>query len=81
MSDKGWTSQYHFTEYMLAFAEATENMKKPIVLFVDGHISHQSIEVSKLCEDNEIILYSLPPHASHIVQPLDVGIFKTMKAE
>lgn len=28
-----------------------------------------------------VILYCIPPHSSHILQPLDVGVFKTMKAE
>jgi DDE superfamily endonuclease len=59
----------------------TAHIKKTILLLVDGHTSHQSIRAANLCKDNNIILYALSAHSSHIMQPLDVGIFKTMKTE
>lgn len=31
------------------------------------------------CEKNEIILFLLPPHTSHLLQPLDVGVFHAFK--
>ncbi|KAF6200403.1 hypothetical protein GE061_006706 [Apolygus lucorum] len=52
----------------------------PVILFVDGHKSHLSMELSKFCAENEIIVYCLPPNATHIVQPCDVGIFRPLKA-
>ena len=30
--------------------------------------------------DSKVILLYLPPHSSHILQPLDVGVFATLKA-
>ena len=56
-----------------------DKVKFPVVLFLDGHSSHVSISVAQFCLEHEIILYCLPPHASHILQPLDVAVFGPMK--
>src|SRR5437773_1584544 len=31
------------------------------------------------CMDNNIVLMILPPHSSHLTQPLDVGVFGLLK--
>lgn len=46
---------------------------------MDGHRSHMSIELSQFCDDNDIILYALPPNATHLMQPADVSLFKPLK--
>lgn len=51
-----------------------------MVLFVDGHKSHLSLELADFCSQNQIILYCLPPNSTHIMQPCDVAIFKPLKA-
>ena len=56
-----------------------KNVQKPVILFVDGHKTHVTIHPSKFCEDNEVILYLLPPNTSHILQPADVGAFWPLK--
>lgn len=66
----GWVAN-HFSKF------ATE---RPCVLIVDGHSTHIDLEVSKLCRDLQIHLYCLPPHTSHVLQPLDVGFFGAFKA-
>ncbi|XP_005105548.1 uncharacterized protein LOC101864008 isoform X1 [Aplysia californica] len=63
------------------FIPDTAALKKPVLLLLDGHVSHQSLRASQLCQENSIVLYCLPAHISHIMQPLDVAVFKTMKAE
>lgn len=45
------------------------------LLFLDGHSSHITREAIRFCEKNKIILLCLPSHSTHILQPLDVGIF------
>ena len=49
-------------------------------LLVDRHTTHQSPEVHKFCRLNGIILYRLPPHATHVLQPCDVSVFKSPKS-
>ncbi|XP_065363191.1 uncharacterized protein LOC135956584 [Calliphora vicina] len=57
------------------------NVQRPILLFVDGHKSHMTLELSQFCEDNNIILYALPPNTTHMLQPADVSVFKPLKQE
>ena len=45
------------------------------LLVVDGHNSHFSMEFLQFCSHNQIELFCLPPHTTHILQPLDVGLF------
>lgn len=51
----------------------------PVVVFLDGHKFHLSLNLSILCSENKIILVSLFPNATHILQPLDVAVFGPMK--
>lgn len=57
-----------------------QNIEFPIVLFVDGHKSHLILPISTFCKDNGIVLVALLPNATHILQPLDVALFKPLKA-
>jgi len=56
-------------------------VRKPVVLFVDGHTSHINLEVAKLSREENIVLYCLLEHASHLMQPCDVGLFGPLKRE
>ena len=81
-SESGWMRSETFFEYIANGLNkwVTDNkIKRPILLLVDGHKSHLSIELSQFCDDNEIILYALPPNTTHIMQPADVSVFKPLK--
>ncbi len=56
-------------------------VRKPVVLFVDGHTSHINLEVAKLSREENIVLYCLLEHASHLMQPCDVALFGPLKRE
>ena len=49
------------------------------LLVLDGHESHSSIDFHQLCEEKKIITLCMPPHSSHLLQPLDVGCFAPLK--
>ena len=81
-TESGWMKSETFFEYIAnAFNPWIENnnIMKPVIMFVDGHRTHLTMQVSKYCEDNGIILYLLPPNTTHILQPADVGAFKPLK--
>lgn len=42
----------HFLPYL-----KDQNIEKPVILFVDGHRSHLTKEVSQLCDENGVILW------------------------
>ena len=74
-SDNGWINTEIFYGWLANHFIQSIPPKRPVILLLDGHSSHIDIEISQLCRENKIILYCLPPHASHIVQPLDLFIF------
>ena len=41
----------------------------------DGHKSHISVDLITWAQSYNIIMYVLPAHTSHILQPLDVGCY------
>ena len=51
----------------------------PRLLILDGHHSHLAPDFQKACEEFGITTVFLPPHTSHVTQPLDVGCFGPIK--
>lgn len=47
----------------------------PIIIFFDGHGSHLTVRMIALARKCGVHLFCLPPHTTHKLQPLDVGIF------
>jgi len=45
------------------------------MLIVDSYASHITTKVIKFCLAYRIILLCLPPHTTHMLQLLDVGLF------
>ena len=77
---KGWTEDSIAVEWLekvfLPYTDTTE----PRLLILDGHGSHTTTDFMSLCHQNNVHLLFLPPHSSHVLQPLDVGVFAAMKA-
>ena len=46
---------------------------------MDGHSSHATVEFFHFCIQNKIICLCLPPHSTHVLQPLDVGLFSPLQ--
>jgi len=49
------------------------------LLIMDGHSSHVSWEFLDYCLTHDIIPFCLPPHSTHLLQPLDVGLFSPLQ--
>ena len=47
----------------------------PRLLILDGHGSHLTFQFVQFCLDHSILLLCLPAHSTHLLQPLDVGLF------
>lgn len=50
------------------------------LLILDRHGSHTTTEFVFFCYINKIYLVSIPPHTTHVLKPLDVGVFNPVKA-
>lgn len=79
---KGWMTSELFPKVLQHFANtvksSVENNK--VLLLLDNHESHISVEAIKVCREKGIILLSFPPHTTHKTQPLDVGVFGPFKS-
>lgn len=76
----GWMTKELFVkvlDHIKIHAHCTEERR--ILLLLDNHESHVSYESIKFCKDNGISLISFPPHTTHRLQPLDVGVFGPFK--
>lgn len=88
VSANGWSDSYHGLKWLQrVFDVETKDIAKQDLesggsgyrlLLVDGHDSHKTTDSIQYCFKHHIIVLVLPPHATHLLQPLDVGIFSTM---
>jgi len=81
-NSKGWTSNFHGEQWVkICFDASTRDKAKGQyrLLLCDGHDSHVSAQFVRYCLNNKIVLFLLLPHSSHILQPLDVGVFGPLK--
>ena len=49
------------------------------LLLMDGHGSHHTYEFLKYYEEHKIKVLDMPSHTTHLLQPLDVGVFQPLK--
>jgi hypothetical protein len=76
LSDNGWTDHEIGLEWFkICFEPETRCGDEYRLLILDGHSSHITTQVIRFCVASKIIPLCLPPHTTHHLQPLDVGIF------
>lgn len=81
-SNSGWTSDSHAYEWLTTVFEPETKPEDPDLrrlLIMDGHGSHITANVIAYCMGNAIDLLILPPHTSHVPQPLDISVFAPLK--
>src|SRR5437762_4693490 len=49
------------------------------IIIIDGHGSHRTKEFNRRASELKICVNCLPPHATHRLQPCDVGVFGVYK--
>ncbi|KAM5529851.1 transposase [Fusarium oxysporum f. sp. phaseoli] len=80
-TQNGWTDNETGLEWLKHFDRCTSNRSVGSyrLLILDGHESHHSVDFERYCEEHKIITLCMPPHSSHLLQPLDVGYFNLLK--
>ena len=81
-NSNGWTSNIHGYEWLRRCFEPATREKasgRVRILICDGHDSHITANFLAHCIQNNVRLLLLPPHTSHLLQPLDVGLFGPLK--
>ncbi|XP_071095056.1 uncharacterized protein [Haliotis cracherodii] len=78
VTETGWSNtevfqhylQSHFKKHAVAASE-----EFPLLVLYDGHKCHISIPLITWARENNIVLFVLPAHTSHVLQPMGVGCF------
>jgi hypothetical protein len=83
LSENGWTDNYlglkWFEEHFQPHTKITTGTSGWRILVYDGHQSHVTISVIQFCIKHSIALLCLPPHSTHILQPLDIKLFSPLQ--
>lgn len=80
-SASGWTNDALALLWLDDFDKTSRAKMAPDsrdyrLLIVDGHGSHVTLDFFEKCYQKRVILAVFPPHATHRLQPLDVGMFR-----
>jgi len=81
-SENGWTSNSIAVEWLNKVFLPQTKPDEPMnarLLIIDGHGSHTAEDFMTICYLNNIYLLFLPAHTSHVLQPLDLGCFSSLK--
>ena len=81
MSDNGWTNDDLGFEWLQGMFEkhTSETAGRYCLLILDGHSSHATANFDHFCMERRIIPLYMPPHSSHLLQPLDISCFAPLK--
>ena len=79
LSQSGWMDSELFEEWYKNHFLLYAPPARPLLLLLDGHSSHYQLELLQIAAAEGIIIFCLPPHATHILQPLDNGAFGALK--
>ena len=79
MSPNGWMDQELFSDWFLEHFLTHAVPERPLLLMLDGHSSHYTLELVKAAAKKEVIIFCLPPHTTADTQPLDTSCFGPLK--
>ena len=79
LSDNGWMDQELFDGWLCSHFLRYAPPARPLLLLLDGHSSHYSPSTIRSAAKEQVIVFTLPPHTTHLSQPLDRGCFAPLK--
>jgi DDE superfamily endonuclease len=80
-SSNGWSNDAFGLKWLVqVFDRHTHRLAghRRRLLIVDGHSSHVNMAFLNKCDELRILVLILPPHSTHRLQPLDVGLFQPL---
>lgn len=80
-SKTGWMTSEIFVKFLKHIQKHIRCSKEnPVLIILDNHESHTTLSAINYCRENGIVLLSFPPHCTHRMQPLDIGVFGPFKS-
>jgi hypothetical protein len=83
VSENGWTNNkisLYWLEYVFNKHIKLRTQGAYQLLVLNSHGSHVTAEFNRYCLNNLIAVLYMPPHSSHLLQPLNVGCFAVLKS-
>jgi len=78
-SPNGWTDNEigaaWFEQTFIPFSRTHKLNDTPIILFLDGHDSHETDNIRSIAFEHDVIIIAFPSKCTHKLQPLDVTVF------
>jgi len=78
-SKNGWINCEIFVNFLKNNLLPSLTEKRPVLIIYDGHATHVTEEVIAFAKTENIEILKLPAHTSHLLQPLDLSVFKSVK--
>ena len=76
----GWMTATGFLTFLKRFvAHVRPSPTDKVILLLDNHVSHLSVDLLQFAKDNGVVMVSFPPHCSHKLQPLDRSVYGPLK--
>ena len=75
MSPNGWMDQELFCDWFFKHFLIHVVSERPLLLLLDGHSSHYTLDLVKATAEKDVIIFCLPPHTIADSQPLDTSCF------
>ena len=80
LSSNGWMDEKLFELWFKHHFLMHSPSCRLILLMMDGHSTHFEPSVICMAAKEEVVLFFLPPHSTHLTQPLDKECFGPLKA-
>lgn len=78
-SESGCINSDLFKKWFLKHFLLYAPKERPLLMIFDGNKSPVNLEVVEVARKEAVILLCLPSHCSHILQPLDAGLFALLR--
>lgn len=80
LSNRGWIDAELFHDWFKHHFLLHAPQIRPLLLLLDGHSSHYHPGTIELAALQKVVLFCLPPSTTHLLQPLDKGVFGPLKS-
>ncbi|XP_023031253.2 uncharacterized protein LOC111518520 [Drosophila willistoni] len=79
-NESGLMGQPEFVQYLWHFIRfVNPSLERPVLLLLDSHTSHLSVEALDIASENGIHILSFPPYCRHKLNPLEVSVFGSLE--
>lgn len=82
-TENGWQTAESFQGFMEGLDKDVREggVVGPYIIYLDGYPAHLNLPLYKWCRERGIILVLLYPNSTHILQPLDLVVFRMLKCK